>query len=123
MSADAGVAVAGGGVFLEVHALEDDVFAVASLELDHGLLDPPLTGQRGGLFGALTLKCLGIGEEVELLTAARAGVLLVPGRDWTSMPVGRAYMQEFLNRIRDAAVDTAAHRMKGGARMDFGRVM
>ena len=58
-----------------------------------------------------------------VVLGARAGVLLVPGRDWTSMPVGRAYMQEFLNRIRDAAVDTAAHRMKGGARMDFGRVM
>lgn len=58
-----------------------------------------------------------------IVLGARAGVLLVPGRDWTSMPVGRAYMQEFLNRIRDAAVDTAAHRMKGGARMDFGRVM
>ena len=58
-----------------------------------------------------------------IVMGARANVLLVPGRDWTSMPLGRAYMQEFKNRIRDAAVETAAHRMKGGARMDFGRVM
>ena len=58
-----------------------------------------------------------------IVLGAKAGILMVPGRDWTSLPLGRAYMQEFLNRIRDAAVDTAVHRMKGGARMDFGRVM
>ena len=58
-----------------------------------------------------------------LLMGTRAYIMLIPGRPWTNVQLGRAYMQEFEARIKKAAVETATHKMRGGIVMRFGRVL
>lgn len=52
----------------------------------------------------------------------KASLLLISGRPWTNLSLGQAYYNEFLDRIKREAIDTATHKMRGGVRMQFGRV-
>jgi hypothetical protein len=58
-----------------------------------------------------------------LLMGVRAYIMLIPGRPWTNVQLGRAYMQEFEGRIKSAAVETATHKMRGSIKMRSGRVL
>ncbi len=53
----------------------------------------------------------------------KASLLLISGRPWTNLSLGQAYYNEFLDRIKREAVDTATHKMRGSVKIQFGRVL
>ena len=57
----------GSGAILQIHPLEDGVFAVLFLDPQHGLLDLPLPGVGGRVCLLLLFLCGVVGEQIHLL--------------------------------------------------------
>lgn len=53
----------------------------------------------------------------------KASLLLLSGRPWSNLSLGSNYYNEFLDRIKREAIDTATHKMRGSVKMQFGRVL
>ncbi len=53
----------------------------------------------------------------------KAAILLIPGRSWTNLSLGQSFENEFSDRIKQDAIETATHRMRGSIHMNFGTVI
>lgn len=58
-----------------------------------------------------------------LMMGTKASILMITGRPWTNMQVGAALKNEYLKAVAADAVDTMTHRMRGGVKMQFGKVL
>lgn len=58
-----------------------------------------------------------------LLMGTKAAILMITGRPWTNVQVGAALRNEYLRAVAADAVDTMSHRMRGGVKMQFGKVL
>ena len=58
-----------------------------------------------------------------LTMGAKAAIMLIPGRPWTNAQLGAGLQNEYLKAVGSDAVDTMTHRMRGGIKMRFGRVL
>lgn len=58
-----------------------------------------------------------------LLLGTRGSILMITGRPWTNLQLGRALYSECLNEIVRADLETATHGMRGAVMMNFGKVM
>ena len=56
-------------------------------------------------------------------TGTKAAILMITGRPWTNVQVGAALRNEYLRVVSADAVDTMSHRMRGGVKMQFGKVL
>lgn len=57
-----------------------------------------------------------------LLYGTKGSVLMLSGKSWTNLPLGKSYMEEFMKQIGDAAQDFLTRKHRGIIRMNFGRV-
>lgn len=58
-----------------------------------------------------------------LMMGTKASILMITGRPWTNFQVGAALKDEYLRAVAADAVDTMTHRMRGGVKMSFGKVL
>lgn len=58
-----------------------------------------------------------------LMLGTRAHILLITKQPWTNLQLGQGYYNEFLRMIRMDAIKIATHKMRGGIKMNFGRIM
>lgn len=58
-----------------------------------------------------------------LLLGTKANILLIQGRPWTNLQLGQGFYNEYLSRINSDGLEVATHKMRGGIKMNFGRVM
>lgn len=57
-----------------------------------------------------------------LLYGTKGSVLMLAGKSWTNVQLGKAYTDEFMKQIGEAAQDFLTRKQRGVIRMNFGRV-
>lgn len=58
-----------------------------------------------------------------MLYGTKGAVLMISGRPWTNLQLGKTYMDECLRQMSLAAQDALSRKQRGIVRMNFGKVM
>lgn len=58
-----------------------------------------------------------------LLFGVKGSVLMLAGKSWTNMQLGKSYMDEHMKQVGSAAQDFLTRKQRGIVRMNFGKVL